>query len=69
MRKAARRPEYLTFLQLLRESREEKGVTVKELARRLGQAPSHIEACESGADCFGRPRGFPSSYFLFNEEQ
>jgi transcriptional regulator with XRE-family HTH domain len=53
MKKAARRPEYQTFLRLLRESREAKGVTVEELARRLGQAPSHIEASESGAHLMG----------------
>ncbi|RIK00307.1 MAG: hypothetical protein DCC46_05175 [Armatimonadetes bacterium] len=46
--KLARRPEYITLGEVLREAREELGLTQRALARKLGRAETSIGKIEAG---------------------
>ncbi len=48
MRKSMFSEDYDRFLSLLREAREDAGVTQQELAERLGTDQSTISKCERG---------------------
>lgn len=41
-------PHYQLFLQQLRQAREDKGVTQRELGRRLEQHHNFVSSCEMG---------------------
>lgn len=48
MNKSQSRKEYNTFLQLLKDERERKGLTQIKLAHLLGETQSFISKCERG---------------------
>ncbi len=48
MQKSINSEAYLQFLKILRETREQAGVTQVELAERIGESQSFVSKCERG---------------------
>ncbi len=48
MQKSIHSPRYRAFLRLLRDTREEAGLSQADLGERLGESQSFISKCERG---------------------
>ena len=48
MQKSIHSPRYRAFLRLLRDTRQQAGITQEELAQRLGESQSFVSKCERG---------------------